>query len=358
MGTALGVPDDLPRDTWVERAGGYQAYYASTNAATPYAPHYAPAVRRGLEQALEREDALLHLNLGFTHLNLVGRRCARRRGVPYVFTPHAVYGRHHLARRSLSKRAFHRVFERRVLADAAAVQALVPAEAEAICDYGAAAERVHVIPNGIDLDEFDRRQPATPLAERLGFDADDGVVLFLARLNASKGLDLLIPAFAAARAGPGRTWRLVVAGPDDGFLDQARALAAEHGVADHVHFPGALRGADKYQALHDADVFALTSYAEGMPVSVLEACAAGTPAVVTDRCNLPAVAEAGAGRVCRPEVGDAAEALRGVMHTDDRGAMARAARRLVSQSYAWPTVLDQLEGLYAAVRGGEGDSDH
>lgn len=67
----------------------------------------------------------------------------------------------------------------------------------------------------------------------------------------------------------------------DGEASAARALAQRLGIVDRVETPGWMTGATKAQWLARATIYALPSYAEGLPMSVLEAMAAGAPVVAT-----------------------------------------------------------------------------
>jgi glycosyltransferase involved in cell wall biosynthesis len=103
-------------------------------------------------------------------------------------------------------------------------------------------------------------------------------VLFLGRLEAAKGLFDLLEAFAGLRAALPDA-RLVCAG--EGARDAAAHLAAELGIGDAVKFTGWVGPSGKRALLENAAVFALPSYDEGLPMALLEAMAAGLPAVVS-----------------------------------------------------------------------------
>ncbi len=126
---------------------------------------------------------------------------------------------------------------------------------------------VHYVPNGIDLARF-----AVPRQAN-----DVPVIGTVAALRPEKNLGRLIRAFAAVRAQ--RPCRLVIAGggPERAGLE---TLAGELGVAADVTFPGHV--ADTPALYAGFDVFALSSDTEQMPLSVLEAMAAGLPVAATD----------------------------------------------------------------------------
>ena len=110
-----------------------------------------------------------------------------------------------------------------------------------------------------------------------------------------------------------------------------------------------------------ADAFALSSISEGMPNAVLEACAAGTPVLISDRCNLPEVADLCAGRVIT--IGDdavdatACELREMLADPVALQAMGDNARHMVRDQFSWPTVIGRLDTLYRRLTVGGVASD-
>ena len=139
---------------------------------------------------------------------------------------------------------------------------------------------------------------------------DRHLVLFLGRLNAKKGCDLLVEAFARLACVDPRA-HLVMAGPDpDGLGQELRALARTHGVADRITWTGMLAGAMKWGALHAADVFVLPSHQENFGVAVVEALSVGLPVLISQRVNIwREVVEDQAGFADADTVGGTAAAL-------------------------------------------------
>jgi glycosyltransferase involved in cell wall biosynthesis len=108
--------------------------------------------------------------------------------------------------------------------------------------------------------------------------------LFLGRLGARKGVYDLLEAFVVvARHFPESRLRL----GGDGDLDAVRNRAADLGIADRVDVLGWVSGEAKNQELAKADVYALPSYNEGLPMSVLEAMAAGLPVLTCPVGGIP-----------------------------------------------------------------------
>ncbi|MDW8107446.1 MAG: glycosyltransferase family 4 protein [Armatimonadota bacterium] len=185
-------------------------------------------------------------------------------------------------------RAFRKWFmrmEARVIARAQGVFTISPADHEYYAGkFPAQAHKIHYTPLGIEIEEY------TPPAARVNGAPH---LLFVGRLDASKGLDLLIAGFAQFRQRYPEAVLTIVGGSHDYNPVEAevrRAIEA-HGVRDAVHLTGLLPRAAILPYYHQADVFVLTSLWEGLPTALLEAMACGVPAVVTNVGGMPAVVQ-------------------------------------------------------------------
>jgi glycosyltransferase involved in cell wall biosynthesis len=137
--------------------------------------------------------------------------------------------------------------------------------------------RVGAIPNGIDLVEASGICPPRSQARRSLAVEGDPVVLFAGRLCWQKGADVLLDAWVRFAARRPRARLLVLGdGPDAPALE---ARAEELGISGSVDFRGLRRDMGPHYAA--ADVFVLPSRFEGFPNVLLEAMAAGLPAVVS-----------------------------------------------------------------------------
>ena len=165
--------------------------------------------------------------------------------------------------------------------------------------------------------------------------ADRRIVLGVGRLEDEKGFDLLVRAFAQATSAR-QDWELVIAG-EGPELPALTALAETCGVADRVRLVG--RQQDIWPAYRAADVFALPSRFEGFPNTLLEAMAAGLPAVAADCATGPReiIRDGHDGMLVRAEDVDAmAGALARLMgDTDLRGRLGAAATAVVSRYGAY-----------------------
>jgi glycosyltransferase involved in cell wall biosynthesis len=175
------------------------------------------------------------------------------------------------------------------------------------------------------------------------------LVLFLGTLEAAKGIYDLLDALAGVRSAVPDV-RLVCAGDGDrvGVARHAERL----GIADAVTFVGRVGPSGKRALLESAAVFALPSYEEALPVSLIEAMGAGVPPVVAPVGGIPEVLQDGvSGLFVAP--GDRANLERRLKRllldrplAERLGAAARESARL---RFAPARVLPRLDEVYGAL---------
>lgn len=214
------------------------------------------------------------------------------------------------------------------------------------------AEKVQVIPNGIDTERFRFSAAARAAVRRSwGWDEATPVCGVVAALRPEKNLGLFLRAAALVRETlPTAGFVIVGSGPEEAGL---RALAAELGLTPQVRFLGLRQ--DTPEVLSGLDLFALTSDNEASPVSILEAFAVERPVVSTRVGSVPETVEEGrSGRLV--PVGDVsamAQAWLEVLSVADRsrrwGAAGRA-RVVTRHSLQSMTdgYTDLIESIYAA----------
>lgn len=212
--------------------------------------------------------------------------------------------------------------------------------------------RIHVLPNGIDLDRYDRPElEAGRAATRgaLGVGQGEPLVLMPAVLRAGKGHEVLLDAATALRARVPHA-RILLAG--DGPLEGAlRARAAPLGEA--VVFLG--RRDDVPALLAACDLVVLPSFTEALPTALLEAAAAGRPVVATRTGGTPEVVRDGVTGVLVPpdDPGMLADAMAALLTDPARSrAMGAVARRLARRLFGIDEQVRRTLALWEAVAGG------
>ena len=193
----------------------------------------------------------------------------------------------------------------------------------------------YVIPNGVEPGDFANAPP------EVGFDP---YVLGVGRLVPQKGFDVLIDALAADEVAQ---LNLVLAG--DGFeRDDLRARAVELGIDSRVRFVGTVARARIERLLRGARVFALPSRQEPFGIALLEAMAAGVPAVATAAGGIPEFARDGVNALLiQPDNAKAlAAAIARAAFDLELRARVIAGGHATAEAHAWGRIADQYEEVY------------
>lgn len=232
-----------------------------------------------------------------------------------------------------------------VLAEAAAVVVPSRATADDCVHQGLEADRLHVVPHGVRVDEV-RADEVRQWRSRHGIGAR--YVLWCGTLEPRKNVARLIRAYGRARAR-GLDAELVLAGPQgwgEASQDVARALrAVPEGL---VHLTGRLDAHELQVAYHGAATFAFPSLWEGFGMPVLEAMAHGVP-VVTSAGTSMAEFAAGAGALVDPLDVDAL--ADGLLAVTDPGAPGGAEVAAQAAHFTW---ADSAAGHLRAYRSAQG----
>jgi len=288
--TSLGksvevVSLDAPTDSWTRDFPCPVHALGPTRLNYGYTPRLAPWLRAHAGEF----DAIIVNGLWQYHA-LGCWRALRGSAVPYFVFPHGMldpwfkrtYPLKHLKKWLYWPWADYRVLRdaRRVLFTSEEERLRAPKSFwlyrcnEAVVGYGVAA------PDG------EPQQQRRAFFERFPDLRDKRLYLFLGRIHAKKGCDLLIDAFANVMAKDPQA-HLFLAGPcaDDSVARlKRRAVALQ--ISQQVSWPGMLQGDAKWGAFRAAEAFVLPSHQENFGIAVVEALACGVPVLISDKVNI------------------------------------------------------------------------
>jgi glycosyltransferase involved in cell wall biosynthesis len=300
--------------------------------------------------SLVRAVRLTRPHIVHTHTakaGMLGRLAAVLAGEPRPVIVHTYHGHVLEGYFGPVRNAAYRVLERGLAGVSDALIGVSRATVDDLVRLGVAPRsKFRVIPIGLDLDRFLASNPNAGAAFRREVGVRDGEVLltFVGRLVPVKRVDLLLRSFAQACA-MGTPARLAIVG--DGELRQElERLSADLGVTNRVHFAG--YRADMVSVAAAADIAVLTSRNEGTPVSLIEAAAAGTPALATSVGGVRDVVTSETGIIAVPD--DATGLAEGIAHlaadADRRARLGEGARRRVRERFSVARLIGDIDALY------------
>ena len=308
----------------------------------------AAAVGPGMNSA-----QLVHSHTWYA--NLAGHLAAMLYGIPHVMTMHSLEAlRPWKAEQLGGGYTVSSWCERTSAASAAAVVAVSDGmKVDILAAYPEIpAERVRVIRNGIDTDEY-RPDPQTGILARYGVDPGRPYVIFVGRITRQKGVPVLLRA-ASRLIGDAQLVLLAGAADTPEQLAEVTELvdglrASRSGV---IWIPEMLPKPEVIQLLTHATVFACPSIYEPLGIVNLEAMACGTAVVGSRTGGIPEVVADGETGLLVPvgEPQPLADALNVLLRDRDRAeAMGQAGRKRAVSEFGWPAIAAQTADLYAEL---------
>lgn len=310
-----------------------------------YDRFYFPILSVGTIINLVSEVEVVHLMGHWTVINVLVYFVARRLGKRYVVCPAgalSIYGRSRVL-----KSFFNFIIGKRIITNANGHIAIGENEISQFEAYGVADDKVLSIPNGVNPDDF--------MAEDVeGFRKNYGLksspfILFLGRLHAEKGPDILLRAFSLLE-GRFSDMHLVFVGPDNGMLEELRKNVIEYGVSDRVHFIGYLSGNDKSAAYHAATLVVIPSRFEAMSIVVLEAGVCGMPVLLTDQCGFSEIERRSGGAVVPASIEGIKHGLEKLLGDPGRlQEMGSINKSYIQENYTWDCAVQNYLNLFRKI---------
>jgi glycogen synthase len=213
--------------------------------------------------------------------------------------------------------------------------------------YGIAADRVRVVPGGIDLDRFNTALTRTDARRRLGWPTNRPIVLTVRRQVRRMGLETLIDAAKLLVAQCPDV--LILLGGTGPIAEELQTRITELGMADNVRRLGRIADGDLPLAYRAADMTVVPSQSlEGFGLITLESLASGTPVYVTPIGGLPEIVEPFAPQCvfANTSAEEIAQVLKDAIRGERPMPSDEACRAFASQNFSWPHIVKRVRAVY------------
>lgn len=255
---------------------------------------YSAQLDRWLAANIQKFDAVVVHSI-WMYFSYAAWKAAKRHQVPYYLFIHGAldpWFQQYYPSKNLKKKIYWRLFESKVMRDAAAVlftteeekqlahNAFLPYQCNpAVVGYGITSPpgTQGAVDRRAAMHEFSALYPALNGRK---------FCLYLSRIHEKKGIDLLLESYARLKNEYEDT-ALVMAGPGDpATVEKFQALSNQLGLQDRVLWTGPLYDAAKWAAMRAADMYILPSHQENFGISVVEALACNTPVLISNKVNI------------------------------------------------------------------------
>ncbi len=301
------------------------------------------------------ENDLIHAHgYGFFPTDLSAWVCKIRKK-PLVFTLHGFHPDYLAFMKNISPieemrlMPYFKAIAQRSLKIADAIIVLTPHEKSILQSYyHIPAEKIEIIPNGINLQDFLKIPIKKELKKR--FRLMENVILFVGAIRKEKGLLNLFHAIPIIIKEFPQT-SFVLIGKDWGFKKYLQQEGKRLGIENHINFLGSVKTSLLREALGFCDVFVNPSAYESFSIVLLEAMASGKPIVATNVGGIPYLVRNGKTGIIvnygDPEgIADAIKKL--LSNSELRRQMGENGVQL-AKKYDWEKIVSQIERLYEKV---------
>ncbi len=305
-----------------------------------------------LEKLLPGID-VAHLHTPWEIANLQLGSLLLKNNIPYIVSIHGMLDDYCMKQKNLKKQLFLSLAGRRFFQNASTVHFTAEGEKDQASKWIPGNYQIAVQPLAMDLTPYHHLvgpEEAYSTFTQIGSAAYK--VLFLSRVQAKKGLEVLLEAVQILTKQQFDI-ELLVAGPgEDFYVNRLKELSDKLGIGERTHFLGMVRGSLKLSLYQWADVFVLPTYQENFGLVLPEALACGTPVVTTRGTDIwPELMQAGAKIVLSSpqEIADAVASL--LNNADHRNELGQQGREYVLKWLEPDHVIAGYEQMYRVALG-------
>lgn len=302
---------------------------------------YSPSMKKWLDKEISNYD-IIHLHTFRAYQNNLIYNYSKKYNIPYILQSHGYvlpfYNKQNL------KKIYDYFWGKKILKDASSSIALNDTEKSEYVEMGASEDKIKIVPNGINLSEYNSLPKKGLFKNRYDIEENERIILYLGRIHKLKGIELLLNAYADVLKDLNNT-KLVIVGPDDGFLDSLISSVKDLNINKNVIFTGPLFDNDKMEAYVDAEIF-VTPIFSGFPMTFLEACACSLPIITTEKGDKLDWINNNVGLVVKYDKNAIREAINLFITNKKLREKYSENCKTTIKEFQWDEVIEKLENIY------------
>jgi glycosyltransferase involved in cell wall biosynthesis len=277
-------------------------------------------------------------------------KIAKKQGKPFVISTHgSLLGYDHFLKgiAKLPYIAYDLLRGKRIIKKTDAVIVNSKEEYQDAIRYGVQKDRLHILPVGIDVNEY------TPLKK------DENIlkILFVGRISRNRNVEPIIKSASILKKRRIPCKVIIVGGEEKssetsktGYLDELKNLAKNMKVSDVVEFKGPKYGEELKKCYRTSDIFVYTSLSENFGQTMLEAAAAGLPLICTNVGIAPELIQEGKnGFIVKGEPKEIANKIVSLLSKDKREAFGKISRDIVQKKFDWDRIISEYIKIYQSL---------
>ncbi len=276
---------------------------------------------------------MIHIHGVWLYPQFIGAKYAVNNSIPFVLSAHGMYQPWLWKKGTLKKKVYFYLLSKKWFSKASVIHAITPDETKNLKTYFKRNKFIE-IPNLISLGLEEEQNINT-----------EKYILYLGRLNKTKGIDLLIKAFSQIE---NQNIKLKIAGGFNDYKLELELLVKSLYLTENVEFLGLVKNDAKNQLIKNAWVMVSPSYSDVIGMVNLEAASFKTPVITTHKVGLKKEWSTNGGKLINPNIEELKASLTEVLNwtVKERNKNGKQLFDFIKQHYSWNSRLKDWKKLY------------
>jgi glycosyltransferase involved in cell wall biosynthesis len=281
----------------------------------------------------EHQIELIHIHGAWLYPQYIGAKIASKKKIPIILSLHGMFQPWLWKKGTLKKKLYFYLLSKKYFSKSKIIHTITPQETKTIKGFFKRNKLVE-IPNLISI--IEQKNKVKNIEKN---------ILYLGRLNKTKGIDLLIKAFSKI---DNKQIKLQIVGGINSYQKELEELVESLKLKEKVTFLGEVKGEEKTKLIQNAWVMASPTYSDVIGMVNLEAAALKTPIITTYNSGLKSEWNLNGGKLINPNVEELMEALTETLNwsLEKRNAQGELLYKYVNKEYSWDNRLKDWELLY------------
>jgi len=309
---------------------------------------FTPTMKKTIEVNINYFD-VIHLHEARSYQHICVYQIAKKHNISYIVQTHGCLRE----RSGLARTIYDLLFIKKIFNNSKKLIAISQPEAEHYKSFSIPGDKIKILSNGLTLADYEKLPKGGLFRKNHNIGNKKKIILYLGRIHKNKGLVFLLNSFSCfIKESRSNNVLLVLAGIDDGFLNEVKLLINNLNLNSHVLYVGSLEEHEKLSAFMDSSIIISPEKSNVYLLVPLEAAACGKPVIVTHTNYISKlVKEGGFGlSVEYGNTSELSETIKMMINDEDLlKKMGKNGRDYVHNNLGWNNIIDKLLHLYKKI---------
>jgi len=308
---------------------------------------YSPNANQIAKKIVKNFD-IIHIYSWYHHIGIEFFKAAKKYNIPLIFTAMGTLQGDAQSFYKIQKSIINLFFTKKIINYASVLHSVGYSEIESYIQYGGKKEKIIQIENGINLNDFELKNPSDIL-KKLDI-TNKPYILYLSRIHQKKGIELLLNSFNELSHINDEICLVIAGSGESDYVQKIKRNVRDLGLTNKVKFTGFVSHDEKLTLLKSAKLFSLTSKSDIHPRAIQEALTMGIPVVISKESDYPEVEEYKAGILVNLDFKEIASAFKKLLlNKEELDIFSKNAKKLIKEKFLVEDQIKKFETIYNEI---------